>query len=222
MLRYTSILVSFLFHPLLVVTYMLALLLLINPYLFGVGAITDHGAKLLLLQVFLSTFFIPAFAVVMLRLVGMMPSLQMPSRQERIVPYIITGIFYLWITRNFLGNPQIPTAFACFVLGATIGLFCAFFINIFSKISAHAVGIGGLVGMVVITMLFFSYETFTLPSAWFGVLEISMSTILIAAVLLAGLVGTARLVLQAHEPVDLYGGYLVGFAAQLIALRILF
>jgi hypothetical protein len=222
MLRYASILISYLFHPLLMVTYMLALLLLINPYLFGVGAISDKAAKLLLLQVFLSTFFIPAFAVVMLRLVGMLQSLEMPTRQERIVPYVITGIFYLWLARNFLGNPQIPTAFTCFVLGSTIALFLAFFMNIFSKISAHAVGMGGLVGMVVVTMLFFSYGAFSIHTNAFGTLEVSMSSVLIAAVLLAGLVGTARLLLQAHEPMDLYGGYLVGFASQLIALRFLF
>jgi hypothetical protein len=27
---------------------------------------------------------------------------------------------------------------------------------------------------------------------------------------------------RAHEPMDLYGGYLVGFASQFIALRFLF
>ena len=221
MLRLPAQIISFIFHPLLIVTYMLALLLLVNPYLFGVSSIGDKASKLLLLQIFLSTFFIPGVAVVMLRLTGMIQSFQMETKQERIGPYIITGLFYLWMFRNFLDNSQIPTAFTSFMLGATIGLFLAFFINIFTKISAHAVGMGGLLGMVVITLLLFSYDTFSMNLP-FGVFEVSMSAVLAIAVLLAGLVGTARLLLQAHEPMDLYGGYLVGFSAQFIALRILF
>lgn len=221
MLRLLARIISILFHPLLIVTYMLVLLLLINPYLFGVSRISEQASKLLILQVFLSTFFIPAFAVAMLRFMGMIESMEMKSRQERIGPYIITGIFYLWMFRNFLDNTQIPTAFTSFMLGAAIGLFIAFFINIFSKISAHAVGMGGLLGMVAITLLLFSYDTFTVSTS-LGLLEVSMSAVLIVTILLAGLVGTSRLLLQAHDPMDLYGGYLVGFAAQFIALRILF
>ena len=200
---------------------MLVLLMLVNPYLFGVNNIGDQSSKLLILQIFLSTFFIPGVAVAMLRFTGMIRSFQMESKQERIGPYVITGILYLWMFRNFLDNSQIPTAFTSFMLGATIGLFLAFFINIFTKISAHAVGMGGLLGMVVITLLLFSYDTFSMNLP-FGVFEVSMSAVLAIAVLLAGLVGTARLLLQAHEPMDLYGGYLVGFSAQFIALRILF
>ena len=221
MLRLLAQLISIIFHPLLIVTYMLVLLMLVNPYLFGVNNIGDQSSKLLILQIFLSTFFIPGVAVAMLRFTGMIRSFQMESKQERIGPYVITGILYLWMFRNFLDNPSIPTAFTSFLLGATIALFFAFFINIFSKISAHAVGVGGLLGMVVITMLLFSYDTFTILSPR-GTMEISMSTVLLITILVAGLVGTARLALQAHEPMDLYGGYLVCFASQFMALRFLF
>ena len=221
MLRLLARLISFIFHPLLIVTYMLVLLLLVNPYLFGVSSIGDSASKLLILQIFLSTFFIPGVAVAMLRFTGIISSFEMKNKQERIGPYIITGVFYLWMFRNFLTNPSIPTAFTSFLLGATIGLFFAFFINIFSKISAHAVGVGGLLGMVVITMLLFSYDTFTILSAR-GTLEVSMSTVLLITIVIAGLVGTARMALEAHEPMDLYGGYLVGFASQFMALRFLF
>ncbi|NBC09183.1 MAG: hypothetical protein GVY26_18480 [Bacteroidetes bacterium] len=222
MLKSLAQVLSFIFHPLLIVTYMLVLLLLVNPYLFGVNSIGDKQSKLLILQVFLSTFFIPAFAVAMLRFTGMIKSMEMKTRQERIGPYIITGMFYIWMFRNFLGSDQVPTAFSSFLLGASIGLFIAFFINIFSKISAHAVGMGGLVGMVVITMLLFSYDTFTIHSTIIGMVEMSMNGVLVFVIVMAGIVGSARLLLQAHEPLDLYGGYLVGFASQFIALRFLF
>jgi hypothetical protein len=214
--------VSVLFHPLLMPTYMLALLLLVNPYLFGVNHIGDMNSRVLLLRVFASTYFIPAIAIVMLRLLGLIESLEIRDRRERTIPYIITGVFYLWLFRNLLGNAQIPTAYTIFMLGATIGLFLAFFINIFSKISAHATGMGGLLGMVLITMFYFSYDTFSVQTIWFGVLHFNMIVVLLVALLAAGIVGSSRLYLDAHEPAELYGGFAVGFFSQLIALRIMF
>ncbi len=214
--------VSVLMHPLLMPTYMLALLLLVNPYLFGVNHIGDASSRILLLRIFASTYFLPAVAFVMLRLLNLIGSLEMHDRRERTGPYIITGIFYLWMYRNLIDNPQIPTAYTTFMLGATIGLFMAFFINIFSKISAHAVGMGGLVAMVIITMFLFSYDTFTIHSEWFGILHFNMLVILLAVLTASGIVGTSRLWLQAHRPMEVYGGFAVGFFAQMIALRIMF
>lgn len=208
--------ISLALHPLLMLTYMLVMLLLVNPYLFGVHSITDRQASILLLRVFLSSFFIPAIAVLMLRFTGLLRSLEMPEKTDRIGPYIITGVFYLWLFRNFLDNSQIPAIFVSFTLGATIALFLAFFINIFSKISIHALGMGGLLGvMVLILTIFPDYNFLSIG----GSHQIDLRVVLIAGILLSGITGTARLYLRAHEPMDLWGGYLIGFAAQFIAAR---
>jgi membrane-associated phospholipid phosphatase len=45
--------------------------------------------------------------------------------------------------------------------------------------------------------------------------------ILILAVIAAGLVGSSRLILGAHEPNEIYGGYAIGFLAQFVALSYL-
>jgi membrane-associated phospholipid phosphatase len=220
MMYYLARLISFIFHPLLMITYMLVILLSVNPFLFGVNSLTEASSRLLILQVFLSSFFIPGMAVAMLRFTGLVKSIELPDKQDRIGPYIISGIFYLWLFRNLLSNTLIPNIYSSFVLGATIALFLAFFINIFSKISAHSTGMGGLVAMIIITMTFFpEYPTFTLP--WFNgeSLQITLSALLIIGIVLSGLVGVSRLMLEAHEPKDLYGGYLIGFIAQFIALR---
>lgn len=207
--------ISIIFHPLLMLTYMLVLLMMINPYLFGVHNVS--GNTPLILFVFLSTFIIPGFAVVLMKQIGFIESIQMHDRLERTGPYIITGIFYLWMFKNFLENPNIPSAYTIFVLGSTIGLFLAFFINIFSKISAHAVGMGGLVGMVLISLFKFSYNDFIIDIPIMGLMRCNMNTLLMTVIIIAGVVGSARLVLNAHEPRDLYGGYLIGFVAQFIA-----
>lgn len=215
--RIIARILSAIFHPLLMPTYMLGLLLVVNPYLFGVSGLTDKISMQLLLQVFLSTFFIPMVAIFMLKFTGLVKSFDMLEPTERIGPYIITGIFYLWMFRNFVENTQIPTAYTAFMLGCTIALFLAFFINIFSRISVHTVGMGSLVGMVLITMWQFSYDTFSL-----GKWNLNMSIILIITILIAGLIGTVRQFLHRYEWTDIYGGYLVGVFAQFIALRFLF
>lgn len=219
MLRPVAKAVSVVFHPLLMPTYMLALLLLINPFIFGVNSIWDSTGKLNLLRIFLYTFFIPIFAVVMLRPLGFIQSLEMEDKSERTGPYIITIVFYLWAYMNMRNSALFPPAYGCFMLGAVIALFMTFFINIFTKISAHAVGMGGLLGMVIITMLRFSHDVFTIQAGSLGVISFNMNAVLMLVILLCGLVGTSRLLLQAHEPRDLYGGFMVGFVAQFLALR---
>lgn len=214
--------ISVVSHPLLIPTYMLILLLLINPYLFGVNSIGEPGGRLILLLVFLYTFFLPVISIVIMRFLGFIQDFHVADKQQRIGPYLITGILYLWVFYNFKENAQIPTAYTAFMLGTVIALFAAFFANIFTKISTHAVGMGGLVAMVIITMLLFSYNTFLLPLPWGEEIRMRVGTLLIFVILAAGLVGSSRLILKAHDPIDLYGGYLIGFTAQLVAVRFFF
>jgi len=220
MLRFLAHVFSVVFHPLLIVTYMLIILLLVNPYMFGVNGLT--GGKQLILLIFLSTFIIPAFAVFMMKALGMIDSLQMKTKSERIGPYIVTGILYMWLFQNILNNPEIPSAYKVFVLGATIGLFVAFFFNLFTKISMHALGMGGLLGMIIITSLLFSYGSFVFSIGPFGMMEMSMNALLMLVIILCGIVGTSRLLLNAHNLQDLYSGFIIGLGAQFLALRIMF
>lgn len=197
-------------------TYALLLLLLINPYAFGVSSPSDTKAMLLLVYVFTTSALIPGIGIAVMKPLGFVRSLESPDRQERIGPYIVTGVFYLWLFKNLASSGQTPPLYAVCVLGATIALFLAFFINIFTKISAHATGMGGLVGMLLLTSVEWKGMTLGLPALG-GTVEISLTVALAAAVVLAGCVGSARLVLKAHVPQDLWQGYFVGFAGVWIA-----
>lgn len=213
---------SVVFHPLLVPTYMLVLLLLINPYLFGVSNLWDEGSKMLLLLVFLYTFFIPAISIMVMYFLGMIQDVQAREREDRIGPYLITGMLYLWVYYNFSQTGQLPPAYVSFMLGVVLALFLSFIINIFSKISVHAVGMGGLIGMVIISMVWFSYGSFTMQLRSGQPLEVSMMHLLMGVLVLAGAVGTARLLLKAHEPGDVFGGYFIGFVTQFFAFVYVF
>ena len=214
--------ISMVFHPLLIVTYMLILLMMVNPYLFGISHLGEPIGRIFILRVLLTTFFLPLFATSMLKFLGMVESFALKTREDHYIPYVAAGIFYLWVVMNFIYNPNIPIVFTSFLLGATIALFIAFFINLFSMISVHTVGMGALLGMVVITMLFFSYGTFTIPFFWGQTIQISMNVLLIGVILFCGMVGSARIWLIQYDPIDIYGGYLVGFLSQFIAMRFMF
>jgi len=219
MLRIAASFISWITHPLLAVTYLYILSIFINPFDFGFSKWSDSGAIILFFRIFLTTFFIPAFAVLMLTFTGLARSLQLPEREDRIAPYIITGIFYLWMFRNFLDNPDIPNAFSRAILGASIGLFLAFFINIFDKISAHTVGMGGILGFI----LLFLFQQGDTPLFFQGfhdnIYLIPMSLVFLFTLLIAGFIGSSRLILKAHSPSQVYAGYFIGIISQFIALR---
>jgi hypothetical protein len=140
---------------------------------------------------------------------------------DRTGPYIITGIFYLWLFRNFWDSTIVPPLYTTFMLGATIALFLAFLINIFSKISIHTVGIGALISMIILTMVFIEYKSFTLFLPFIGAWQMSLISLLLISILLAGLLGTCRFYLQKHEANELYGGYMVGLLSPFVALQIM-
>lgn len=203
-------------HPLLIIPYGLVLLLLTNPYAFGVRHIGDPKAMILMISVFTTACLIPAAGIAMMRPLGLVSSLELPEKQDRIGPYIITGVFYLWLYKNLLGTGQAPAIFGVSVLGAVIALFLDFLINNFTKISAHATGMGGFVATVVLVAVRWPDYRLGIP-AFGGTVQIAMIWVLAAVILLAGLVGTARLALGAHTPADLYRGYGVGLVSILVA-----
>ncbi|MCC7246058.1 MAG: hypothetical protein IT269_10285, partial [Saprospiraceae bacterium] len=199
-------------HPMLALTWAVLLFMSLNPFAFGLKSTTDSKAFLLLFTVFSTTFLIPGIGVALMKPLGLIKSLQMHDKQERTGPYIITGVFYLWMFKNIFSSGNMPTLYAVCVLGATIGLFLSFFVNIFTKISAHAVGMGGLVAMLLLA-------AFSWPGAAvaIGDLQISTVVVLAAIIVIGGIVGVARLSLDAHTPPDLYRGYATGFIAVFLA-----
>ncbi|MBK8922507.1 MAG: hypothetical protein IPM81_13545 [Saprospirales bacterium] len=207
---------SILGHPMLVPSYALLLLLYINPFAFGVHSPTDKQALFLLMYVFTTTALIPGIGIAVMKPLGFVKSLESPDRLERVGPYIVTGVFYLWLYKNLSAGDQAPALYLVCVLGATIGLFMAFFINIFTKISAHATGMGGLVGMLLLTAWQWPGSMLGLP-VFGGSVQVSLVAAAGGMAILAGCVGTARLALEVHSTQDIWQGYLVGFLAVWVA-----
>jgi hypothetical protein len=219
MLRFLSTVLSVVFHPFLILSYMLLILLLVNPFLFGYRSIRE--ADSLFLVVFLTSFLIPAITVLLLKFLGWIKTMRMPTREERIGPFIVTAVIYLSLYLHLVRAGGFPKAFVVFTLGLLIAIFVGFFMNLFTKISLHAIGMGALASMVILTWMFFSYDSFQLVLTGSGSYKIQTKLLIYIFILLGGLVCSARLMLKAHKVFEIYTGYLVGFFTQLVAFIIL-
>lgn len=201
-------LVSFLFHPLLFPTYGTLFILLVNPNLYGYFPERLHIVWLII--VFALTFLFPSVWLLMMKRLDMVDSIQLKTAKERIIPFVATATFYMWTTWMFKPNTgmKIPSNMLVFFMmaGASAALFIGFFINLFSKISIHAIAAGCMVGLILSVIRFSTYD---------------LRLVLVSAVLLAGLIGTARLLLQAHSERQVFLGYLVGFSGQFISFSII-
>ena len=215
--NWPALLVSGLFHPLLLPTYIFLLLVGVNPYLFGTTELGDSRAMGNLILIFLDTFVIPVVAVFIMARLNMINSLMMEEKSERIGPLLLVMVLYFWIYWNFNQSNQTPTLFNAFLLGVVIALVVAFVINLLDKISLHATGMGGLVAVSVILLGTFGSEGIPI-----GTWTVGLSLVVLITVLLAGLVGTARLALGVHDKLQLYVGYALGFVAQFMALKVYF
>lgn len=217
-MKTVSHIISTIFHPLFVLSYALLLILLVNPYLFAVS--NEKVLGLLVFSVVSLSLLFPLLATLMMKGLGLIKSLEMEDKKERIGPMIVTVIFYMWLFANFRSNTFVPDAFRFFVLGSTISLCLAFVINTLSKISLHTVAMGGLLMGFVLIRYNFTHETFTMTVMGQPYM-LQTNIVLLAIILIAGAVGTARLLLQAHKPNEIYGGYFIGIVSMLIAYRII-
>ena len=90
---------------------------------------------------------------------------------------------------------QLHSIYNNFILGCAVILILVVIISIRWKISTHMAGIGGVFGMVLGISI-----TLTL--------DLQFMLMVIAA--LAGIIGHARLKLNAHDPAEIYTGFIAG------------
>ncbi|HHH54112.1 MAG TPA: hypothetical protein ENK91_10665, partial [Bacteroidetes bacterium] len=210
-----SNIISFVFHPLFILVYILLLLMAIDPWLFRMP---DKKVKVIFFTyTFVSLIVIPVISILILKQLNVIKSFRMESKSERIAPLIIVGIVYMWLFINYKNTGSVPLLFAAFLLGSVFSVFSAFFINNFTKISIHTIGAGGLVAAIFLMATYLKYQTLYINLGSVGKYSIHIYFILLISILVAGLIGTVRLYLNAHSSKQVYLGYLIGFLSQVIA-----
>ena len=138
--------ISYLFHPLLMPT--LAMWLILNSDLYFIQFIPRDFKLTIYGLTFAFTCFMPVLNAIFLLKNGFIKSFQMETKEERRIPFITTAILY-FSAYYLIHHDSIPMVIKLVLLGATLSVILGLVVNFFWKISAHMIGIGGLTGAMI-------------------------------------------------------------------------
>ncbi|MBS1644699.1 MAG: hypothetical protein JST36_06630 [Bacteroidetes bacterium] len=190
--------ISYVFHPVFMPTLLCIVLWKLQPAAFA--GILPKTLGMRLATVVLLTVFFPLVTMLLLRALGFLKNLQMRVAKDRIIPLIATMTFYFWAQQVFSHLPETPKIINILMLGSFWGIILLFLGSIFFKVSMHTTAAGGAMGIMII--LLFTATVNMLPA-------------LLATIVVAGIVGTARLLLREHTVTEVWLGYAIGLAVQL-------
>jgi hypothetical protein len=199
--------ISYLFHPLLFPTYGVTFLILANPHLFAVYRPKDQLLWVIVLFIF--TFICPIVWLAMMRRLEMISDFKFENPKDMIIPYIAIGTFYMFMYRLFRptaeATPYSNQLISYMMLGASVSIFIGFFINIFRRISLHAIAAGAFLGLTMVMMPMSDYD---------------LKLFFIFVLLSGGLIGTSYLVRSEGKPNEVWAGYLAGFIGQFFSFTL--
>jgi hypothetical protein len=195
---------SYIFHPLFIPVYITWFLTKVHPSYFS--GFSDYQKNWLILRVAYSMVFFPLITVLLLKALKFIDSFFLHTQKDRIIPYIACGIFFFWVYLVFRNQPNIPTVLTAFIFAVFLASSAALLANIYLKISMHAIGMGGVLGILLVVMASNTMLT-TLPFS--------------IAFLLTGLVCTSRLIISNHQPKEIYLGLLLGIVSQIIGAAVI-
>ena len=194
--RVIARIISYIFHPLFIPVYISWFLIFINPLFPASGKWT-----LLLRFVVMYTVF-PLITVLLAKALGFIQSVYLKTQKDRIIPYIVCGIYYFWMWYVLKNQPEFPRYFVMLSLAIFIASFMGLILNSFIKVSMHTISVGVLI-------------TFILLLAFLT--DVNYGFYIAIAFLLAGAVSSSRLVNADHYPVEVDAGLIIGILAQLAA-----
>ena len=189
--------ISYVFHPVLMPTLGVTGILALSPHY-----IPQSIFLLVVLYVFLGTYLFPSLLILALKKMGIVETILLETAKKRRYPYLLTALFF-YLTAQSVRSFQAPEAVAIFLFSGVLTLGILMILLSISKISAHMAGMGGFLGLA----FFISYTY-----------NMELLFVIASIILLAGLLGTARLKLRAHTPTQVYTGLLVGLGCTMLVL----
>src|SRR5690606_19564528 len=173
-------------------TYMCAILMITLPV--AIDPVRSDIFAGFLMMIFLVTFILPAINIVLFKIFGTVSSLAMEDRRDRIVPFSFISLLYLLMTYLFYVKFKIALTdnimklliiMDALVIAATL-------VTLFYKVSVHSMGICGLLGILIPLNKVSEDGRLLYPT--------------IAVIVIAGVVLSSRLQLNAHTPREVMVG----------------
>ena len=189
--------------PLLMPTYGVFLALWIS-----VLCLLPYGTRVSVLLMCMGiTCIFPLIFLSVLRHFKLVKSLDVKVREQRLIPYLFAVLCYL-VAAYYLYYCHSPQWFIMFMVGSAITVLVMALINLKWKISAHMAGIGGVIALV--------YQIHVL-----GLSAFDLFWLLCICIIVAGLLGSARLALKRHDIWQVLAGVIVGFLCVSMTIRFL-
>ena len=199
-LKQVANVISYIFHPLFIPVYISWFLITIQPHLFA--SFTPTQKLLTILRFFVMYSFFPLVTVLLAKALGFLQSVHLKTQKERIIPYIACGIYYFWMWYVLRNQPQFSREVVILSMAIWIAASLGLLANIYMKVSMHAISMGVMVTFILLLAL-------AQGSGYGPYISI--------AILITGLVCTARFIVSDHTPREIYGGLLLGILSQMIA-----
>lgn len=192
----------------------------------------DHypGAFFYILLLLVVNTLAPAVSLFMLYKRGVISDLEIRLPHERVLPFGLVGAYfaltYAWVHWGAAGS-EIPYPYHRMLLGLTGAIMLGVLITPRFKISMHMMALGGVWGAWAGSGGFTRASLHVLElwhSGWepgmaaHGGLLLRDMAFLTLPLLAAGWVGSARLALGVHRPVEVYVGWAVGAVWMAIIL----
>lgn len=183
---------SLIFHPLFMPSYGIILLLNFGGYF---DYLPSKYQWYVYAIVWVFTLGFPLLMLYLFKKIGKISTYNIPDRQERILPMAMILLSYGAVVVLFT-RMHVPSLIMRYFVGLVVVLGVISLVSLWWKISAHMAGAGGFIAAAIIYGLF---------------LRMNISPLIILFVILAGLIGWARLALSAHTQAELLSGFCVGF-----------
>lgn len=158
---------------------------------------SDERMLYILAIIFTTTFLMPAFCVLILKMTNNISNFKLHDRRERIIPYIFISLFYAITTYLFYTKLKINTLFLIILATITILMIVLTFITFFWKISTQSAAVCAIIGFLMAISYKFPQDKLFFP--------------LIILILLAGAIMSSKLYLNENDHKEIYGGSAIGF-----------
>jgi membrane-associated phospholipid phosphatase len=200
--------VSWLFHPLLLATYLFGLFALLLPA--GMDPIKEEGQFKFVLLIFCVTFALPALNIFLFKALNFISTITLENRTERIVPFSFVALLYILITWLLYSRTRISLSdnLLKFLVIIDILVVVATVITFFYKVSVHSMAVWAFIGILLPLNKVSEEGKLLIPT--------------IIAILLAGVIMAARLQLNAHTSREVTVGAITGILLSVGSMLILF
>ena len=153
--------------------------------------------------VYCFTILTPTITIFLFRKINGFARQELSERKKRYVPILLTIISYVFCLL-MMRKLNIPWYMTVIIFVSLVISIICILVNLKWKLSEHMAGMGGIIGGLVSFSALFSYN----PVVW-----------LCLFILIAGILGSARIVLGHHTLGEVLSGFVVGLVCSFLILH---